>query len=70
MLSERQALLLKEICSEYIKTANPIGSKALTKKFKCSSATLRNDMMVLESMGYLEKQHISSGRIPSEKGYR
>ena len=70
MLSERQALLLKEICSEYIKTAHPIGSKALTKKFKCSSATLRNDMMVLESMGYLEKQHISSGRIPSEKGYR
>ena len=70
MLSERLSELLKTICNEYIKTAHPIGSKALTKKFKCSSATLRNDMLLLENMGYLEKQHISSGRIPSEKGYR
>ena len=70
MLNERLSELLKTICNEYIKTAHPIGSKTLTKKFKCSSATLRNDMLLLENMGYLEKQHISSGRIPSEKGYR
>lgn len=70
MLNEKLSELLKVICTEYIKTARPIGSKMLTKKFKCSSATLRNNMLLLETMGYLEKQHISSGRIPSEKGYR
>ena len=59
-----------ESLKEYVKTARPVGSKALCKKFKCSSATIRNDMASLEEYGYLEKTHISSGRIPSESGYR
>lgn len=70
MLGSRQRELLKEIVEEYIKTARPVGSKSLTKKFKVSSATIRNDMALLEDLGYLEKTHISSGRVPSEAGYR
>lgn len=70
MLATRQKDLLKDIVEEYIKTARPVGSKSLCKKFKCSSATIRNDMALLEDVGYLEKTHISSGRIPSEAGYR
>ena len=70
MIGSRQKELLKVIVEEYVKTARPVGSKALCKKFKCSSATIRNDMASLEDLGYLEKTHISSGRIPSEEGYR
>ena len=70
MIGTRQKELLKTIVEEYVKTARPVGSKSLCKKFKCSSATIRNDMAVLEDLGYLEKTHISSGRIPSEVGYR
>lgn len=70
MTNNRQNNILKSIIEEYIKTARPISSKSLCKKFKCSSATIRNDMSDLEDLGYLEKTHISSGRIPSEKGYR
>ena len=70
MIGTRQKELLKEIVEEYVKTARPVGSKSLCKKFKCSSATIRNDMATLENLGYLEKTHISSGRIPSEEGYR
>ncbi len=70
MIGTRQKELLREIVEEYIKTARPVGSKSLCKKFKCSSATIRNDMAELENLGYLEKTHISSGRIPSEMGYR
>ncbi|NLC48306.1 MAG: heat-inducible transcription repressor HrcA [Tenericutes bacterium] len=70
MLGTRQKELLKNIVEEHIKTARPVGSKSLCKKFKCSSATIRNDMAELETFGYLEKTHISSGRIPSEIGYR
>lgn len=70
MIGTRQKELLKEIVEEYIKTARPVGSKSLCKKFKCSSATIRNDMALLEDLNYLEKTHISSGRVPSENGYR
>ena len=70
MINSRQNDILKEIIEEYIKTARPVSSKSLCKKFKCSSATIRNDMATLENFGYLEKTHISSGRIPSEAGYR
>ena len=70
MIGSRQREILKAIVEEYIKTARPVGSKNLSKKFKVSSATIRNDMGVLEETGYLEKQHISSGRVPSEAGYR
>lgn len=70
MLSQRQEKLLKLIVEEYIKTASPVGSTGLCDKLKCSSATIRNEMANLEENNFLEKTHISSGRIPSEKGYR
>ncbi len=69
-MSERQQRLLKEIVESYIDTAKPVGSKSLCKKLKCSSATIRNEMAHLEEEGLLEKNHISSGRIPSEEGYK
>jgi len=69
-MDERQKELLKEIVEGYIKEAKPIGSKHLCDKFNCSSATIRNEMSVLEKLGYIEKNHISSGRIPSELGYK
>ena len=69
-MDERRNNLLKEIVEIYIKTVKPVGSKALCDKFNCSSATIRNEMAVLENPGYFEKNHISSGRIPSEAGYR
>ncbi len=69
-MEERQKNILKEIVECYIKEAKPIGSKHLCTKFNCSSATIRNEMAQLEKMGYLEKNHISSGRIPSEAGYK
>lgn len=70
MITERQISLLKIIVEEYIKTARPVGSKAICEKLKCSSATIRNEMSALEELGYLEKTHTSSGRIPSDNGYR
>lgn len=70
LLSERRKELLKLIVEEYIKTANPVGSSLLCDKLNCSSATIRNEMASLEDMGYLEKTHTSSGRVPSEMGYR
>lgn len=69
-MDDRRNSLLKEIVETYIKTAKPVGSKALCSKFDCSSATIRNEMAILEDLGYVEKNHISSGRVPSEKGYR
>ncbi len=70
MISKRQELLLKLIVEDYIKNARPVGSKALCNVMKCSSATIRSEMNSLEEIGLLEKTHISSGRVPSEKGYR
>jgi len=69
-MTERQDKILKLIVDEYVRTAEPIGSKVLSKILKVSSATIRNDMSVLEEEGYIEKTHTSSGRIPSEIGYR
>ena len=72
MLTPRRIEIFKAIVDEYIKTAEPVGSKMLQSKYKLpySSATIRNDMQVLEEMGYLEKTHTSSGRIPSTLGYK
>ena len=70
MIGSREEQVLKLIIEEYIKTAKPVGSSALCEMLNCSSATIRNEMAELEKLGYLEKAHISSGRIPSEKGYR
>lgn len=70
MINERQSELLKLIVEDYIKTARPVSSKSLCEALDCSSATIRNEMSFLEEIGLLEKTHTSSGRIPSEKGYR
>lgn len=70
LLSKRQNKILRLIVEEYIKQASPVGSSGLCKELDCSSATIRNEMASLEEMGFLEKTHTSSGRVPSEKGYR
>ncbi|QWB95203.1 heat-inducible transcriptional repressor HrcA [Mycoplasmatota bacterium] len=72
MLTSRQKLILKAIVEAYVKDALPVGSKYLTQLpyLKFSSATLRYDMAILEELGFLEKTHTSSGRVPSELGYR
>ncbi|MGV2938164.1 heat-inducible transcriptional repressor HrcA [Mesobacillus sp. LC4] len=72
MLTDRQVLILQVIVDDFIRSAQPIGSRSLSKKeeINFSSATIRNEMADLEDMGFIEKTHTSSGRIPSEKGYR
>ena len=70
MLTSRQENILRLIVDKYIKNPVPVGSKLLSKELKCSSATIRNDMSTLEEHGLLEKTHTSSGRVPSEAGYR
>ena len=70
MLTTRQERVLEIIIREYVKNVTPVGSKLICNELNCSSATVRNEMSVLENLGYLEKTHISSGRVPSERGYR
>lgn len=72
VLKDRQKLILKAIIEKYIDTNEPVGSKILTDNplLNFSSATLRYDMQELEENGYLEKTHTSSGRIPSQMGFR
>ena len=70
MLTERQNKILKLIVERYIKDPIPVGSKVISKQINCSSATVRNEMGELENLGLLEKTHTSSGRVPSEAGYR
>lgn len=72
-MKDRQKIVLKTIIEEYIKTNEPVGSKTVNQEpnlQKYSSATLRYEMQALEEEGYLEKTHTSSGRIPSEKGFK
>ncbi len=69
MLSTRQKEVLKLIVEEFVSTAEPVGSRTLSKKLSFSPATIRNEMADLEEDGFLEKTHSSSGRVPSEKGY-
>lgn len=72
MLTERQLLILRAIIDDYIQTAQPVGSRTLSKRddLSFSSATIRNDMADLEDLGLIEKPHTSAGRVPSEVGYR
>lgn len=70
MLTTRQENILEMIVKEYVKSATPVGSKQICNEFNCSSATIRNEMASLEELGFLEKTHTSSGRVPSEAGYR
>lgn len=69
-MNERKKEILKIIIEEYIKKPKPVGSSSICEKLKVSSATVRNEMAALEDLGYLEKTHTSSGRVPSEKGYK
>ena len=71
-LTERRREILFAINEEYIRTAEPVGSKAICEKYMpgISSATVRNEMAALTEMGYIEQPHTSAGRIPSELGYR
>ncbi len=71
-MDERKVKILQAIINDYINTAEPVGSRTIAKKYNLgiSSATIRNEMADLEDMGYLEQLHSSSGRKPSDKGYR
>jgi heat-inducible transcriptional repressor len=71
-MEERTGKLLHSIVKEYIKTAQPVGSKLLVDKYKLdvSSATVRNEMALLEEEGYIHQPHTSAGRVPTEKGYQ
>ena len=70
MITERQEKILKIIVEEYVKTVKPVSSSEICKSLNCSSATIRNEMVILEEKGYLEKNHFASGRQPSETGYK
>ncbi len=71
-LSDRQQKILYHIVHDYITSATPIGSEVLSQRYKLgvSPATIRNEMGELADLGYLAKQHISSGRIPTVQAYR
>jgi len=71
-LDKRKAFILQTVVYEYINTAEPVGSMTLTQKYNLgvSSATIRNEMAELEAGGYLVQPHTSSGRVPSDAGYR
>ena len=71
-LSERKRKILWALVEEYISLGQPICSKDLQTKYlnECSSATIRNELSALESMGYLQQPHVSAGRIPTERAFR
>ncbi|KRL08292.1 heat-inducible transcription repressor [Liquorilactobacillus hordei DSM 19519] len=72
MLTERQLLILEAIIQEYTTVGKPVGSKSLGEQLpmQVSSATIRNEMVALEHLGFINKEHSSSGRVPTLKGYR
>lgn len=71
-LDDRKRKILSSVVEDYITCAEPVGSKTLVDKYHLnySSATIRNEMKLLEEEGYLEQPHVSAGRVPSTKGYR
>lgn len=71
-ISQRKKKILAAVVDEYIRTAEPVGSKTIAAiaDLGCSSATIRNELSELTSLGYLEQPHTSAGRIPSAQGYR
>lgn len=72
MLSERQKMILHMIVEDYVQSAEPVGSRSISKHVDMglSAATIRNVMADLEDQGYLEQPHTSAGRVPSQQGYR
>ena len=71
-ISARKKKILAAVVDEYIRTAEPVGSKTIaeTAGLGCSSATIRNELSELTALGYLEQPHTSAGRVPSDKAYR
>lgn len=71
-LDDRKRKILSSVVEDYITCAEPVGSKTLVEKYHLnySSATIRNEMKLLEEAGFLKQPHISAGRVPSTKGYR
>jgi heat-inducible transcriptional repressor len=72
MLDVRKAAILRAIVRDYVKNGQPIGSEALARKhrLRVSPATIRNEMGILEELGYISQPHTSAGRIPTDLGYR
>ncbi len=71
-LTDRQRMLLSLVIHEYVRSANPVGSKHVVEQFnlEMSSATVRNELSTLTELGYLRQPHLSAGRVPTEDGYR
>jgi heat-inducible transcriptional repressor len=71
-MDDRKAQVLRAIVEQYIETAQPVGSQSIARSAELgvSSATVRNEMTVLEREGYIAQPHTSAGRIPTDKGYR
>lgn len=72
IVDERKLKILAAVVDEYVRTGEPVGSKAISKleNINVSAATIRNDMAALEQLGYLEQPHTSAGRVPTFSGYR
>src|SRR3990172_11361160 len=72
MLTERQSHILEFVISEYVETAEAVGSQFIGRKYqlRVSPATIRNEMAELDAQGYLRQPHTSAGRVPRGKGYR
>jgi len=72
MLDSRKGAILRAIVREFVRAGQPVGSKALTEKLglAVSAATVRNDMALLEDLGYIRRPHSSAGGVPTDKGYR
>lgn len=71
MLDDRKAAILRELVEEYIRTGEPVSSRAIVEcGLDCSSATVRNELSVLEGEGFIVKPHTSAGRVPTDRGYR
>ena len=71
-LDDRKAAILRAVVEEYVETAQPVGSQTIARvrDLQVSSATVRNDMTILEREGYLAQPHTSAGRVPTDRGYR
>jgi heat-inducible transcriptional repressor len=72
MLNPRRRAVLSALVSEYIASAHPVASKVLVERYglRVSTATVRNDLAVLEETGYVYQPHVSAGRVPTDDGYR
>ena len=72
IIGARKERILRAIIDDYVRTAVPVGSRTISRKYETSlsSATIRNEMSDLEELGYLAQPHVSAGRVPSDKAYR